>query len=1774
MEADENLAAADNGSPSEEKIIIETQAEAAEENEDFPFNNSSVTKEAQVEAAEGNQDLPDNSSFEADKSEATSGDNGVDFNASLSIADTSEGKDSANQEKVNLEDELLSGLSGFKKESDDDDGKSTVGQQASSTAAVGSLDFADNSLSDKSEATSVEKKVDMKDAPLVVTKEAQVKAAEGNQDLTDNSSLAADKSEGSSSDNGVDFNASLSVAATSEGKDSANQEKVNLEDELLSGQFGFKKESDDDDGKSTVGQQASSTAAIGSLDFADNGLSDKSEATSVEKKVDMKDAPLVDQEKSQVLSCGISKDLEIGSSKGSSEDKVKAIQEKLDLDDKLSSDHFTSKKESDDDGSKPKVGKEDNMAADENVAAADNGSPDNTEATSGYEALDSNNASSVVIKETQVEAAEGNEDFPFNNSSENKTSDDKDMDLDDDPLVVRARDCFQQGNKEYRQGDFHRALQLYTEGLQLNCKDNRLTARLYNNRAAAHFRLENFENSLDDATVAVQLEPTFIKALEKGAEACVQLKLYDEAKIWCHKGLAMDDNSKRLRHLLNKCGRETIASGEIKPQQVKEVEIAKDLGDKTGEGRSYGSAYGSLGQFKTAIYYHKQDLEIAKEVGDKAGEGRSYGNLGSDYHGLGQFKTAIYYHKQDLEIAKEVGDKAGEGRSYGNLGSDYHGLGQFKTAIDYHKQHLEIAKEVGDKAGEGRSYGNLGSAYGSLGQFKTAIDYHKQDLEIAKEVGDKAGEGRSYGNLGSDYHGLGQFKTAIDYHKQDLEIAKEVGDKAGEGRSYGNLGSAYGSLGQFKTAIDYHKQDLEIAKEVGDKAGEGRSYGNLGNAYGSLGQFKTAIDYHKQDLEIAKEVGDKAGEGRSYGNLGNAYLGLGQFKTAIDYHKQHLEIAKEVGDKAGEGTSYGNLGSDYHGLGQFKTAIDYHKQDLEIAKEVGDKAGEGTSYGNLGSDYHCLGQFKTAIDYHKQHLEIAKEVGDKAGEGRSYGNLGNAYLGLGQFKTAIDYHKQHLEIAKEVGDKAGEGTSYGNLGSDYHGLGQFKTAIDYHKQDLEIAKEVGDKAGEGTSYGNLGSDYHCLGQFKTAIDYHKQHLEIAKEVGDKTGEGRSYGNLGNAYLGLGQFKTAIDYHKQHLEIAKEVGDKAGEGRSYGNLGSAYGSLGQFKTAIDYHKQHLEIAKEVGDKAGEGGSYGNLGSAYGSLGQFKTAIDYHKQHLEIAKEVGDKAGEGRSYGNLGSDYHGLGQFKTAIDYYKQDLEIAKEVGDKDGIAQALCSLATNFERLECLQTALDYYISSREIFNNVRASFLLHHNWKISYRNVHKTAYNGVWRVLLLKGEHVKALLAAEEGRAQALRDIVDLKYSFRQTLTWSNSRKCSDCLSLRNVSSDVVFLAITGPYIALWTIRNGEVVQSRIKHVNNFLYQRELEVYITSLNKAASLQVSARAAVEWEKSSTQVGRDEKGTSDGSPRNATTNALRKLYDIIVAPIADLIDGDELVFVPEGPLCLVPYAALVDSNSRYLCESFRIRVIPSLTILKSISDCPTELHNKTGALLVGDPCYKQVLYQGDLLNQLPGARKEVKMIGGILGIAPLVGGEATKEEVFRRISSVALVHIAAHGKKETGEILLAPNTSRTTCQAEEEDYLLTMRDVLRAGLRAKLVVLSCCHSACGEVMAEGVVGIARAFLGAGARSVLVSLWAIDDDGTQEFMKHFYGALEEGKGTSEAVNQAMKCMRESETFSKGYYWAPFVLIGDDLKLELTEIKRYPSSSLMDLFEDKSRPQAFGTD
>ena len=283
-----------------------------------------------------------------------------------------------------------------------------------------------------------------------------------------------------------------------------------------------------------------------------------------------------------------------------------------------------------------------------------------------------------------------------------------------------------------------------------------------------------------------------------------------------------------------------------------------------------------------------------------------------------------------------------------------------------------------------------------------------------------------------------------------------------------------------------------------------------------------------------------------------------------------------------------------------------------------------------------------------------------------------------------------------------------------------------------------------------------------------------------------------------------------------------------------------------------------------------------------------------------------------------------------------------------------------------------------------------------------------------------------------------------------------------------------------------------------------------------------------------------PSSSSGNSLQPLYEVLLGPIADLLQGNELIVVPDGPFCLAPYSAL--------SESIRIRTIPSLTAFNVIVGAPDDFHSKTGALLVGDPWLKEVTNKkGEpILEQLPCAKQEVEMIGQPLHTTPLTGKSATKAEVLKSMKSVALVHIAAHGCQRTGEIALAPDNKRKSQIPKEEDFILKMSDVQTISLRARLVVLSCCHSGRGEVKSEGVVGIARAFLCAGARSVLVSLWAIDDEVTLLFMRSFYQHLLDGKSASAALQQAMKSFRESKQYCAIKHWAPFVLVGDDVTLE----------------------------
>ncbi|XP_044167781.1 tetratricopeptide repeat protein 28-like [Acropora millepora] len=478
---------------------------------------------------------------------------------------------------------------------------------------------------------------------------------------------------------------------------------------------------------------------------------------------------------------------------------------------------------------------------------------------------------------------------------------------------------------------------------------------------------------------------------------------------------------------------------------------------------------------------------------------------------------------------------------------------------------------------------------------------------------------------------------------------------------------------------------------------------------------------------------------------------------------------------------------------------------------------------------------------------------------------------------------------------------------------------------------------------------------------------------------------------------------------------------------------------------------------------------------------------------------------------------------------------------------NIGNLYCVLGQFDIgvgnFVSAVDVFNTLRSLLKSQGDWKMKFRDLHECAYTCLWRSLLRIGKISEALVAADQGRAQTLYDNLLIQYGLDSPLSSATFDSKETRIGLfTELSSQMIFLGLEGLTISIWFLSRGQKVAFRQGMLEADITKKDP---IRALLQAALRKIRAEVEVRCEDRTLDQLDSECPSSEEvceeveKSCQSSDNPFRPFYDAVIGPIVDLLRSqyDELVMVSDGALCFTPWAAIV--------ETIRIRTVPSLTSYQLISSVPEGHHKKTGALLVGNPCLNELKKP---LPDLPCAQEEVEMIASILNTRPLTGRQATKAEVIKRMSSVGLIHIAAHGNKCTGEIALSPNLGWTSKFPQEKDFILKMSDVQGAKIRARLVVLSCCHSGRGRILkGEGVVGIARAFLAAGARSVLISLWAIDDEATMVFMKNFYQHLKEGKTASAAIHQAMKSLRESEKFSEMRYWAPFQLIGDDVKIEI---------------------------
>ena len=877
------------------------------------------------------------------------------------------------------------------------------------------------------------------------------------------------------------------------------------------------------------------------------------------------------------------------------------------------------------------------------------------------------------------------------------------------------------------------------------------------------------------------------------------------------------------------------------------------------------------------------------------------------------------------------------------------------------------------------------------------------------------------------------------------------------------------------------------------------------------------------------------------------------------------------------------------GIVQFEAA-------LAIAQKLQDDYVMGRTAFFLGFSYNELSDYTIALGYYETALERFQRAGEQAWVASTLNNLGYLHTALGNTQQAMEYYQQALTLNRQLGDRHGEATSLGNLGSNHEFRGLMNDALNYYQQSRRIFQELGDSGAIATILNNIGSIYSRLGEGDEARRYYQQALEGQRQAGDRHGEATALANLGSMARRLEEFEDALEYFQQALVIFQEVGDRSYEGIVLNNIGGIYDEQGDPSQAVDFYVRALTVHHEVGDRDSQGTVLNNLASLYWYVQDWEGGIDLAQKALNLFRQVGNRASEGLTLHNLAVAHQQQGDLSQALARIEEAIAITEQLRDNIASAELRTSYFATVQRYYQLQIQLLMELHQeqpaagydRQAFNvseRTRARTLIEllaeanldvsdaidpklHQREQALRQKLQTI--DAQRVAQLQavtdGSEIKAIVAeADRQSAKALRELDALESELRQTDPAYADLQYPEPLTVEAVQTEVLdgnttllqyslgdkhsyLWVVTGESITSYTLPGREEIETAARQ------------FYSSVNRAGHALLAARKA--------QV----------------------LSQLILAPAAEVLTGDRLLIVPDGILHQIPFSALGIPNPNFpadadvqaqakaytpLLSQYEIVNAPSSTVIatnrKIMGDRPPApkrlaviadpIFTANDPRVAGDrsthanppaddPTQKNIeraLRDFDLraIARLPNTQTEAEQILAIANgpTTAVLGVDANYDwAIANNANAHQYVHFATHGFANSNH----PDLSGLILSLVDENGrpkngFLRLTDIFNLKLPAELVVLSACQTGLGEnVGGEGVVGLTRGLMYAGAERTVLSLWNVSDKKTADLMVRFYTNIWQHNQTpAAALRQAQLAMWEEGYHP--YYWAAFGLQGE---------------------------------
>ncbi len=921
------------------------------------------------------------------------------------------------------------------------------------------------------------------------------------------------------------------------------------------------------------------------------------------------------------------------------------------------------------------------------------------------------------------------------------------------------------------------------------------------------------------------------------------------------------------------------------------------------------------------------------------------------------------------------------------------------------------------------------------------------------------------------------------------------------------------------------QEALALWREIGDRYSEADVLGLAGYAHILMSRFEPAIEYCEQALSAAREANNRFRIADALGHLGRANNSLGRPNKGIEFLEQSLAAHRENRDKNGQVTALNDLGNSYRMMSRYDEQIGYVEQALRICTEFKDRAGSAQILLSLGGAYFQTSRYDKAIELYEQALAGAREMKNRGIEGRALNNLGLAYRVLNRYERAIEYLEQALATHRAAKERTEEGVTLRNLGYAYLRQNRYDQARGYFEQALPIHREVKDRFGEGYTLGHLGEIHSFLKNYDKAIEYLDQALAVMRQVGDRQGESYTLNTLGEAFLAQRRYDQAIERFEQSLAIRREVGYRFGLATSLHGLARAEREKGNLDRARILIEQCLKITESLRSEIYNQASR----AAY-----FGSAQVYHEFYLDLLMRL-DQANPAQGFKALAIEASERARARGL-------LELLTEAGVdvRQGVDAAL------LERERRLAQELNAAAQRR------------------IQRRTPEQAAALAKEISQLENDYEQAQAAIRRAspRYAALVQPQPLKLDEIQ-------RQLDDGTLLLEYSlgAERSFLwAVTGNSLTSYELPGEEEIRRATLGVYDLLTARSRAI----------------------KGETQQQRRQR---IAQAETRLPEATRALSQTLLSPAAAELGAKRLVIVADGVLQYLPFAMLPRpaagerppaAGYQPLIVNHEVVNLPSASALavQRRELAARQPAPKTVAV-IADPVFSasdERMKAGvaveapttDLANtriiehlsdgpssaaarkltipRLPFTRQEAERI---LALAPrgdsfkAVDFKASRETVtVAGLDQYRYVHFATHGLLDSERPSLSSLLlSLVDEQGRPQDGFLRAHDVYNLKLPAELVVLSACQTGLGkEIKGEGLVGLTRGFMYAGAARVAVSLWNVNDQATSELMAKFYQRmLKENQRPAAALRAAQAEMRKQKQWQSPYYWAAFVLQGE---------------------------------